>query len=345
MKSNRTEDAQMKKRILGKGGLEVSAVGLGCMGMSHACGRPLDDKQAGELIAAALDLGITYFDTAEVYGPQDDPHHNERLLGAAPGSRRGEAVISTKFGIRFDESAPTAVKPVLCDSRPETIRRSLEGSLRRLGTEHIDLYYQHGIDPQAAPEEVAETMSKLIAEGKILHWGVSQAPLDCIRRADKVCRIEAVQSRYSIMSRRSGEMFPELEKLGTGFVAFSPLANGFLSGACGANEKFDGRTDCRASMAQFKPDAVKKNSELLGCLEDLASAHHATKAQIALSWMLCRNPHLVPIPGTTKKGRLEENAGAADAELSSSEVAEIDRRLSEIPMSGVFEGVKTGSGH
>ncbi|MGN0908226.1 MAG: aldo/keto reductase, partial [Succinivibrio sp.] len=263
----------------------------------------------------------------------------------AIGSRRNEFVISTKFGIRFDESAPGAIKPLICDSRPEAIRRSVEGSLKRLKTDRIDLYYQHRVDPKVEPEVVAEEMARLIAEGKILHWGVSEAQLDYIRRADKVCHVEAVQDRYSMMARQNGDLFADLEKLGTGFVAFSPLANGFLSGAYGADAKFDKEHDFRASLSQFQPDAVRKNAELLGYLEDLGARHHATRAQISLAWMLCKNGSLVPIPGTTKVSRLEENAGAAEISLSASEVAEIDSKLSQIPMSEVFNGVKSGSGH
>ncbi|MDD7022315.1 MAG: aldo/keto reductase [Aeromonadales bacterium] len=247
--------------------------------------------------------------------------------------------------IRFDEKAPGATKPLVCDSRPEAIRRSVEGSLERLKTDHIDLCYQHRVDPKVEPEVVAEEMSKLIAEGKILHWGVSEAPLDYIGRADKVCHVAAVQSRYSMMARQNGEMFDELNRLGIGFVAFSPLANGFLSGIYSENSKFDKSNDFRASLAQFQPEAVRKNQELMLWLGDLAQEHHATRAQISLAWMLCKNPSLVPIPGTTKIKRLEENAGAAEIELSTDEVAQIDKRLSEIPMSEVFNVVKSGSGH
>lgn len=247
--------------------------------------------------------------------------------------------------IRFDEKAPGATKPLVCDSRPEAIRRSVEGSLERLKTDHIDLCYQHRVDPKVEPEVVAEEMSKLIAEGKILHWGVSEAPLDYIGHADKVCHVAAVQSRYSMMARQNGEMFDELNRLGIGFVAFSPLANGFFSGIYGENSKFDKSNDFRASLAQFQPEAVRKNQELMLWLEDLAQEHHATRAQISLAWMLCKNPSLVPIPRTTQIKRLEENAGTAEIELSTDEVAQIDKRLSEIPMSEVFNVVKSGSGH
>lgn len=238
-----------------------------------------------------------------------------------------------------------AINPLVCDSRPEAIRRSVEGSLERLKTDHIDLCYQRHVDLKVEPEVVAEKMLKLIAEGKILHWGVSEAPLDYIGRADEVCHVAAVQSRYSMMARQNGEMFDERNRLVIGFVAFLPLANGFLSGIYGENPKFDKSNDFRASLAQFQPEAVRKNQELMLWLEDLAQEHHAARAQISLAWMLCKNPSLVPIPGTTKIKRLEENAGAAEIELSTDDVAQIDKRLSEFPMSEVFNGVKSGSGH
>lgn len=241
----------MEYRTLGLSGLRVSAVGLGCMGMSHAYGAPADKREMTELLADAIEMGYTFFDTAEVYGTPDHPHDNEELLGKALRPFRDRIVIATKFGLTFD--TPHAVGPhaLILDSSPETIRRSVEESLRRLHTDHIDLYYQHRIDPKAEPEKVAGMMADLIREGKILHWGISEANEEYLRRAHKICPVTAVQNRYSMMARQHEALFPVLEELGVGFVAFSPLANGLLTNCYTADTTFDIATDYRASMPNF----------------------------------------------------------------------------------------------
>lgn len=327
----------MKYRVLGKD-LAVSAVGLGCMGMSHAYGAPSDRREMADLLAQAVGLGCTFFDTAEVYGSPDDPHHNEELLGQALKPFQDKVVIATKFGIRFDMSSPAVNKPLIPDSRPDTIRASVEGSLRRLGTDHIDLCYQHRGDPGVPVEEVAGVMADLIREGKITHWGLSEADEDSIRRAHAVCPVTAVQNRYSMMARWYEPLFDTLDELGIGFVAFSPLANGFLSGKHDQNSKFEAGTDYRGTMPQFTPQAMEQNRALLELLRDTAQAHNATPAQISLAWMLCKNPRLVPIPGTRRPDRLRENLGAADVALTPNEVATIDRALNGMEMSAVFGG-------
>lgn len=327
----------MNYRILGKD-LTVSAVGLGCMGMSHAYGAPSDRREMAGLLAQAVELGCTFFDTAEVYGAPDDPHHNEELLGQALKPFRDKVVIATKFGIRFDMESSAVNKPLIPDSRPSVIRASVEGSLRRLNTDHIDLYYQHRIDPKVPVEEVAGVMADLIREGKITHWGLSEADGDTVRRAHAVCPVTAVQNRYSMMARWHEPLFDTLDELGAGFVAFSPLANGFLSGKYDQNSKFEPGTDYRGAMPQFTPRAVEQNRALLELLRDAAQAHSATPAQISLAWMLCKHPSLVPIPGTRKPDRLRENLGAADVTLTAAEVTAIDRALDGMELSQVFGG-------
>ena len=242
----------MNTRILGAD-LEVSAIGLGCMGFSHAYGAPTPRGEAVRAIRAAFDLGYTLFDTAETYGTAADPHENEKLVGEALKGVRNRVQIVTKFGIRFDETSTAANKPLIPDSRPGTIRSSVEGSLRRLGTDHIDLYFQHRMDPKVEPETVAQVMADLIREGKITHWGISEASEDYLRRAHAVCPVTAVQNRYSIMARQHEALFPALEELHIGFVAFSPMANGLLTGAYGKNDTFDPRLDYRSAMPQFTP--------------------------------------------------------------------------------------------
>lgn len=327
----------MKYRTLGKD-LKVSAVGLGCMGMSHAYGPPADKKEMQELLAQAVDLGCTFFDTAEVYGTPEHPYDNEELLGRALGPYRDKVVIATKFGIRFDESSPAVNKPLVPDSRPEVIRASVEGSLRRLGTDHIDLYYQHRVDPAIPIEEVAGVMSQLIQQGKITHWGLSEATEETIRRAHAVCPVTAIQNRYSMMARQYETLFPLLEELHIGFVAFSPIANGFLSGRYGKDAVFEAKTDYRSMMPQFQPANVEQNQPLLALLRETAQRKAATPAQIALAWMLCKKPYLVPIPGTRKPDRLAENLGAAQVLLSAQEVEALDRALDQAGMSDVFGG-------
>lgn len=327
----------MKHRTLGKD-LTVSAVGLGCMGMSHAYGAPADKKEMTELLSQAVEMGYTFFDTAEVYGTPENPHDNEELVGAALKPFRSKIVLATKFGIRFDMDSPQVNKPLVPDSRPEIIRASVDASLKRLGTDHIDLYYQHRPDPNVPIEEVAGVMEELIKAGKITHWGLSEATGETIRRAHAVCPVTAIQNRYSMMARWYEELFPVLEELNIGYVAFSPLANGFLSGKYDKNSVFDSTTDYRSMMPQFSADGMAQNRELLELLHKMAEEKNATPAQISLAWMLCKKPYIVPIPGTRKKERLAENAKAADVELTAAEVAALDDALDNMKMSAVFGG-------
>ena len=318
------------------GTLTVSSVGLGCMGMSQSYGAPADKKEMRELIAAAVDMGITLFDTAEAYGTPDDPHDNEKLVGAALAPYRDKIVIATKFGIHFDMSLLKEGKsPIVPDARPEVIRASVDSSLQRLGTDYIDLYYQHRVDPQIPAEEVAGVMGDLINEGKIRHWGISEATEEDIRRAHTVCPLTAVQNRYSMMARAYESLFPVLEELNVGFVAFSPFANGVLTGVYDKSSVF-AEGDMRARMPQFSAAAMEENGQLLALLQNIAEERGATCGQIALAWMLCKKPYIVPIPGTRKCSRLAENAGAANIVLTAEDVAAIDARLETIPMSAVF---------
>ena len=327
----------MQYRTLGKD-LMVSAVGLGCMGMSHAYGAPADKKEMTELLAQAVDMGYTFFDTAEVYGTADNPHDNEELVGTALKTWREKIVLATKFGIHFDMTSDQVNKPLIPDSRPEVIRASVEAALRRLGTDHIDLYYQHRADPNVPVEEVAGVMADLIQEGKITHWGLSEATEVTIRRAHAVCPLTAIQNRYTMMARWHEVLFPVLEELNIGFVAFSPLANGLLTGAYNKDSRFDPKLDYRSNMPQFTPEAMNQNQNLLALLRDMAREKNATPAQISLAWMLCKKPWMVPIPGTRKLERLQENVDAADVALTASEVSELDNILNTIPMSEVFGG-------
>ena len=332
----------MNTRTLGAD-LTVSAVGLGCMGFSHAYGAPTEKNEAIRSIRAACDLGYTLFDTAETYGTAADPHENEKLVGEALKDVRNSVQIVTKFGIRFDETSTAVNKPLIPDSRPETIRSSVEGSLRRLQTDHIDLYFQHRMDPRVEPEAVARVMADLIREGKINHWGISEATEDYLRRAHAVCPVTAVQNRYSMMARQHEALFPVLEELHIGFVAFSPMANGLLTGAYGKDSRFDPRLDYRSAMPQFTPEAAEQNRALLELLRDLAERKRATPAQISLAWMLCKKPYIVPIPGSRKVERMRENAGAAEVVLSPAEVEALDKALDTIPMSAVFGGTAAKS--
>lgn len=328
----------MKYRTLGLCGLRVSSVGLGCMGMSHAYGAPSDKREMTALLADAVDMGYTFFDTAEIYGLPGQPHHNEELLGEALRPYRDHIVLATKFGLAFD--APEAAGPhaLIPDARPEIIRRSVEGSLRRLRTDHIDLYYQHRIDPSVEPETVAEVMADLIHEGKILHWGISEATEGYLRRAHRVCPVTAIQNRFSVMARWHESLLPVCEELGIGFVAYSPLANGLLTNCYAADTKFDPATDFRASMPQYRPESFEKNRTLFSLLEQLADEHHATASQVSLAWMMNKRPPIVPIPGTRHLCRLKENIGAADIYLTDEEVKVIDTALDNMEMSEVFGG-------
>ena len=332
----------MTNRVLGAD-LTVSAVGLGCMGFSHAYGAPTQRSEAVRAIRAAFDLGYTMFVTAETYGTAADPHENEKLVGEALKDIRDQVQIVTKFGIRFDETSSAVNKPLIPDARPETIRASVEGSLQRLQTDHIDLYFQHRMDPSVEPEAVAQVMADLIQEGKITHWGISEVTEDYLRRAHKVCPVTAVQNRYSMMARQHEALFPALEELRIGFVAFSPMANGLLTACYGKDDKFDPKLDYRSAMPQFTPEAAEENRELLGLLRDLAEQKGATPAQISLAWMLCKKPYIVPIPGSRKVERMRENAGAAEVVLSPAEVEALDNALDTIPMSAVFGGTAVKS--
>ena len=321
----------MKTRKLGK--LEVSAVGLGCMGLSHAYGAPTEKTEAIRLIRQAVELGYTFFDTAECYGP----YENEVLVGEALEPFKESVVIATKFGVRLKHGSTGAPIP---DARPEVIRKSVEGSLKRLHLERIDLYYQHRVDPKIAPEEVAGVIAELMREGKIAHWGISEATEEVIRRAHSVCPLAAVENRYSMMARHYEELFPVLDELNIGFVAFSPLANGLLSDRYDRNSQFTAGTDYRSAMPQFKPESFEANRNLLELIRNLAEAKEATPAQISLAWMLSKKPWIVPIPGTRKLDRLRENAGSAAIVLGEDEVRNIDEALNQMSMSEVFGGTK-----
>lgn len=330
----------MRYRTLGLSGLRVSAVGLGCMGMSHGYGVPADHKDMTRLLADAVEMGYTLFDTAEIYGTPDDPHANEELLGKALRPYRNQIVLSTKFGLTFDNPHGNGPHPLIPDSSPAAIRKAVEGSLRRLQTDHIDLYYQHRIDPGVEPEIVADTMLTLIKEGKILHWGISEVNEQYLRRAHAVCRVSAVQNRYSLMARWHESLFPTLEELGIGFVAFSPLANGLLTTNYDNTCRFDPRYDYRAAMPQFRKESFDQNKNLFDFIVDLANEKHATPSQISLAWMLCKKPWIVPIPGTRHLHRLKENAGAVDVRLTHEEINCIDTALDSMHMSEVFGGSK-----
>ena len=324
----------MQTRKLGT--LTVSSVGLGCMGMSHAYGSPLSSSEVKKVITEAFDIGYTFFDTAEVYGTPLFPHHNEEVLGDAFHPFRKEIVIATKFGLKFDFSRGTVPYPLIPDSSPKAIRLSIEGSLKRLKTDYIDLYLQHRIDPQVSPEEVAGVMNELIKEGKILHWGISEANEEYLIRAHDVCPVTAIENRYSMMALWYERLFPLLEKLNIGFIAYSPLANGFLSDRYSKESKFDNKEDYRASMPQYTEEGFEKNRELLNLIRNIAKEKDATPAQISLAWMLCKKPYIVPIPGSRNYERLKENFDSSKINLSKEEVERIDIMLGHIPRSKVF---------
>ncbi|AGY81692.1 MULTISPECIES: aldo/keto reductase [Carnobacterium] len=314
----------MQKRKLGKNGLEVSAMGLGCMGMSHGYGPASDKKEMISLIHAAIDRGVTFFDTAEVYGP----YVNEELLGEALAPFKGKVVIATKFGIQMAGN-----KQVL-DSSPEQIRKSVEGSLKRLKVDTIDLYYQHRVDPNVQIEEVARVLQELIKEGKVKHWGLSESGIETIRRAHAVQPVAAVQSEYSMMWRSpEKELLPTLEELGIGFVPFSPLGKGFLTGKIDKKATFD-NSDFRSIVPRFKADNMEANQVLIELIEKVAARKDVTSAQIALAWVLAQKPWIVPIPGTRKLERLEENLGAAEIKLTQIELNDLNNALSKIEISG-----------
>lgn len=319
----------MKYRKIGN--LKVSAVGLGCMGMSHAYGEKTSTKEGIELISKAVDMGVNFFDTAECYGPFE----NEELVGEALKPYKGKVIIATKFGVYLEHGNTGVPIP---DARPEVIRKSIDGSLKRLQTECIDLYYQHRVDPNIPVEDVAGVMQELITAGKIKHWGISQATEQDIRRAHKICPLTAIQNRYSMMSRDFENLFPVLEELNIGFVAFSPLANGFLSDKYTKDCKFDAKTDYRANMPQFSKEGFEANQELLELLRNTAQSKNATPAQISLAWMLAKKPYIVPIPGGRKLEHLQDNIKAADVEISPAELLALDEALAKVNMSAVFGG-------
>jgi len=315
----------MHQRKLGKSGLEVSALGLGCMGMSFGYGPPVERKQGIELIRKAFDLGVTFFDTAEVYGP----FTNEDLVGEALAPIRDEVVIATKFGFAIENG-----KQVGVDSRPEHIRDVVEASLRRLKTDRIDLLYQHRVDPNVPIEDVAGTVKELIEAGKVKHFGLSEAGVGTIRRAHAVCPVAALQSEYSLWWREPEEsILPVLEELGIGFVPFSPLGKGFLTGRMDQATTFD-PTDFRNIVPRFLPENRVANLALVEVVRGIAARKHATPAQIALAWILAQKPWMVPIPGTTKLDRLAENLGSADIELNEGDLREIDEATATIEIHG-----------
>ena len=314
----------MQQRRLGNSDLHLSAIGLGCMGMSFGYGPPAEQSEMMQLIRKAVESGVTFFDTAEVYGP----FTNEELLGEALAPFKGQVVIATKFGIKIEGG-----KQVL-ESKPETIRRSVEGSLKRLQVEVIDLYYQHRVDPDVAIEEVAGTIQELIKEGKVRTWGLSEAGVQTIRRAHAVLPLAAIQSEYSMMWRQPEEkLLPTLEELGIGFVPFSPLGKGFLTGRFDKHSTF-GSSDFRSIVPRFSSENLSANQVLVNLVRRMAEAKNATPAQIALAWVLAQKPWIVPIPGTRKLHRLEENLGAAAIELTAQELNELNSALATIEISG-----------
>ena len=322
----------MQKRKLGKSGLEVSALGLGCMGMSFSYGPPKDKQEMASLLRAAVERGITFFDTAEVYGP----FLNEELVGEALAPYRKQLVIATKFG--FDISPHSDPRGMTgapgLNSRPEHVKEAVEGSLKRLKVDVIDLLYQHRVDPDVPIEDVAGAVKDLIHEGKVKHFGLSEAGVNTIRRAHAVQPVAALQSEYSLWTRTpEKEVIPALEELGIGFVPFSPLGKGFLTGKIGEDAKFDS-TDFRSTIPRFAPEALKANQALIHLLNGIAQRKNATPAQIALAWLLAQKPWIAPIPGTTKLHRLDENIGALAVELTPGDLRDIDAAASKITVQG-----------
>src|ERR1700724_2218769 len=317
----------MKKRKLGKSNLEVSVIGLGCMGMSFSYGPPMDKKEGISLIRAAVERGITFFDTAEVYGP----YTNEELVGEALAPFREQVVIATKFGFKID---PSTGKQAGLDSRPQHIKEVAEGSLKRLRSDTIDLFYQHRVDPHVPIEDVAGAVKELIQQGKVKHFGLSEAGVQTIRREHKVQPVTALHSEYSLWWREpEKEVIPTLEELGIGFVPFSPLGKGFLTGKINEETTFD-KNDFRNIVPRFTPEARKANQALVDLLRNIAERKKATPAQMALAWLLAQKPWIVPIPGTTKLARLEENIGAVNIQLTPDDLREIESAASKIKIQG-----------
>lgn len=320
----------MKMRKLGSQGLLVSEMGLGCMGMDHGYGKPVDRQAMTTLIHKAIELGCNLFDTAPIYG-----FENEELLGNALKDHRENVVIATKFGVLDMALVDGQPVPVL-DSSPASIREQLDGSLQRLQTDYIDLFYQHRVDPKVEPEVVAQTMKALIAEGKIKYWGISNAPADYIRRAHAVCPVSAIEDQYSMMWRKpEQDLFPMCDELGIGFMAYSPLGNGFLSGKVAQNTEYQ-EGDFRGQMGRFKPEVMAQNQALLDLIAQIAATKNATSAQVVLAWELAQKPYIVPIPGTTKLHRLEENFKGAEVKLSVQELADITNALAKLDINETF---------
>ena len=318
----------MKTRKLGKSGLEVSAIGLGCMGMTFSYGPAPDRPEMIKLLCAAVERGVTFFDTAEVYGP----FNNEELVGEALAPFKGKVVIATKFGFKLDPNG--GPQWIGLDSRPEHIKQVAEGSLKRLKVDAIDLFYQHRVDPDVPIEDVAGAVKDLIKQGQVKHFGLSEAGVQTIRRAHAVQRVTALQSEYSLWTRGpEAEVLPTVEELGIGFVPYSPLGKGFLTGKIDERTKFDS-TDFRTTLPRFTPEARKANQVLIDLLGSIAKRKKATPAQIALAWLLAQKPWIVPIPGTTKLHRLEENIGAATMELSPDDLRDIESAASKIHVQG-----------
>ncbi len=319
----------MKKRKLGKSGLEVSAIGLGCMGMSFGYGPPKDKQEMISLLSAAVERGVTFFDTAEAYGP----FTNEELVGEGLAPFREQVVIATKFGLKLDPKSGRSIG-IGVDSRPEHIKEVAEASLKRLRTAVIDLFYQHRVDPEVPIEDVAGAVKELIEQGKVKHFGLSEAGVQTIRRAHAVQPVTALQNEYSLWWRRpEEEVLPALEELGIGFVPFSPLGRGFLTGKMNENSTFDS-SDLRNTLPRFTPEARKANRALVDLLGEIAKRKNAMPAQVALAWLLAQKPWIVPIPGTTKLKRLEENVGAAEIELTRDDLREIESAASQIEVQG-----------
>ncbi len=321
----------MKKRILGRSGLVVSSIGYGCMGLTQSYPPYLPKEESKAVIRRAFELGVTFFDTAEVYGP----YTNEELLGEAVAPFRDKVVLATKFGFDIGgASTDRFARPIGLSSKPATIRKAVEGSLKRLGTDHIDLYYQHRVDPDTPIEEVADCVASLTKEGKVLHWGLSEPGVGTVRRAHAVCPLAAVQSEYSMWYREpEKEMLPLLEELGIGFVPFSPLGKGMLTGRFGAKARF-AADDFRSSIPRFAPENLEANQAVVDLVRDLAHKKETTPARIALAWVLAQGEAIVPIPGTKTVARLEENTGAADIVLTGEELAFIRERLAAITIVG-----------
>ena len=315
----------MEKRKLGGSELYVNPVGLGCMGFSHASGDPTEKSVAVRTLRDAFEIGYDFFDTAEAYtgvNPDGTISYNEELVGEAISSIRDKVVLVTKMGVGHNPD-----RSLRLDSSPETIRRSLEGSLKKLNTDHVDLYFQHRIDPKVEPEAVAETMAALIKEGKIRYWGISETTEEYLRRAHAVCPVTAIENRYSMMARWHETIFPVCEELNVAYIAFSPMANGFLTGKYTPNTKFEGSQDYRANMPQYTEEGYAKARELLDMLTGMAEEKRATMGQLSLAWMICKKPYIVPIPGSRKPERLKENFESGNIVLTTDEIARIDAKL------------------